>query len=163
MSQEVAQGIIHKIITAMVAGRATRAETVRHLETTDNKSVLLLEPVATSLLPEALAQIFVSAYPGTTIDVGGIRKLGADGTFPTPEGPMSTGHKRLSLKQKSSATYMIPLESWSQKLIKDICTKETIEIGTESFGAHLLPAQNHVLVPVEITRDTRVDMHIMMS
>jgi hypothetical protein len=58
---------------------------------------------------------------------------------------------------------MIHLDSWSQQLIKDICTKEIIEIGTENFGAHLMPVQDHELVPVAITRDTRVHMHILMS
>jgi hypothetical protein len=42
---------------------------------------------------------------------------------------------------------MIHLDFWSQQLIKDICTKEIIEIGPENFGAHMMPVQDHELVP----------------
>jgi hypothetical protein len=54
--------------------------------------------VVYNLLPGSLAQALVSAYPWTMLGAGGIRKLGTDGQFATPEGPVGKGHNRLSLK-----------------------------------------------------------------
>jgi hypothetical protein len=59
MNRDEAQGIIHKIITAMVAGRATRTAAVRHLETTSTTAVLICLTVtlATAMRVAAIALV----------------------------------------------------------------------------------------------------------
>jgi hypothetical protein len=161
-----AQGVAFMTAAALTAGKRLRAAAIRALEArTSPPYALLLEPVTNGeVQPTALAGELAREYPGTVLVPASSRKMGADGRMPEAPAPKNGKNQVVPFPQvPGRGTYVIKIERVSDALLRAVAQGDPIRVGQEEFNAHLLPVSTRGMLQIEISRDSRTRMHILMA